>query len=167
MKLNLGSADRHFDGFVSVDLEFPQCPLHPGNRHVHYPQEFCRQDLRFKWAWDDNSIEHILAYDIFEHLPNRIQTMNEAWRVLQPGGVLDIEVPDASRGCGFHQDPTHVSQWCMNSFQYYQAGSFAVQRFADSYGIIARFEIVTLANMKCPDVVEETWKIKAVLKAVK
>lgn len=159
MKLNLGSADRHIDGYVSVDCVAmgAQC----------CSQHFQLADLSREWPWPDNSVEAIIAYDIIEHLPDRILTMNEMWRVLVPGGTADIEVPNAARGSGYFQDPTHVSPWCMNSFQYYQAGSFAVQRLADSYGIRARFEIVSLLEMLCKDVVEDVWKIKALLRAVK
>lgn len=167
LKLNLGSADRHIEGYVSVDKEWPMCPKHPGERHVHGSQEFHRADLSQRWPWANDSVESIIAYDIIEHLPDRIFTMNEMWRVLVPGGIADIEVPDASKGCGFHQDPTHISPWCMNSFQYYQNGSFAVQRLADSYGIRARFDVVSLEERRYNDVMEDTWKIKAILRAVK
>lgn len=173
LKLNLGSADRHFDGYVSVDRHWPACPEWPGcgmfyKQHVHSPLEFQVADLSSNyWPWNTSSVDAIIAYDIIEHLPNRINTMNEIWRTLVNGGIVDIEVPNASRGAGFYQDPTHVSAWCMNSFQYYQHGSFAVQRLADAYGILARFEIVSLSEMQCKDVVEDVWKIKAVLRAVK
>jgi len=173
MRLNLGSADRHFDGYVSVDRSWPVCSAWPGcgaehKRHVHPPTEFKFADLSLpKWPWANSSVEAIIAYDIVEHLPNRIQTMNEIWDILQPGGIVDIETPDAAKGPGFFQDPTHVSPWVLNSFQYYQEGSYAVQRLADSYGIKARFEILKLFSVPCQDVVEETWKIKAILKAVK
>lgn len=119
------------------------------------------------WPWETSSVDAIIAYDIIEHLPDRINTMNEMWRILKNGGIADIEVPNAAHGAAFAQDPTHVSMWVKNSFQYYQHGSFAVQRLADSYGIRARFEIVSLSDVLCPDMFEEVWKIKAVLKAVK
>src|SRR5690242_811116 len=131
MKLNLGAADRHIDGFISVDLCFATRP----------PGPFVIVDLRQSWPWDYSMVDEIVAYDIIEHLPDRIHTMNEMWRVLKPGARAVIEVPNASRGAGFFQDPTHVSWWCRNTFQYFQEGSFAHKRLAKSYGITARFKI--------------------------
>ena len=152
MKLNLGAADRALEGFLSVDICEPADIV---------------TDLSQPWPWPDSSVDEVAAFDIVEHLPDRIHTMNELHRVLKPGGVARIEVPNASRGAGFWQDPTHVSGWCLNSFQYFEHGSFAVQRLAKSYGITARFRIVSLGERSYQDVREEVWKIAAVLEAVK
>ena len=152
MKLNLGCADRNFPGYLGVDIAPPADVV---------------TDLRETWPWGDNSAEEILAFDLVEHLPDRIHTMNEAWRVLRPGGLFIIEVPNAARGAGFAQDPTHTSQWCMNSFQYYEAGSFAVQRLARAYGITARFKVASLTEKEYQDAHEKVWKITAHLIAIK
>lgn len=152
MRLNLGACDRAFDGFQSVDLVGPADII---------------ADLSKPWPWPDSSVDEVRAHDIIEHLPNRILTMNELHRVLKPGARATIEVPDASKGPGFFQDPTHVSPWVMNSFQYFQEGSLAVRRFADSYGITARFRIIELGERQVPDVIEPVWKITAILQAVK
>lgn len=162
MKLNLGAADRHFDGYVSVDWILP--------KQWKPPIECQHADLTHpRWPWDDSSVDEILAFDIFEHLPNRILSMNESWRVLKLGGLLKIEVPNAVRdgGAGFVQDPTHVSPWCMNSFQYFENGSPAHARFAQSYGIKSAFDVVELTEVSWQEKYEITWKIKATLRAVK
>lgn len=152
MKLNLGATDRRFDGYISVDI------VQPAEIHA---------DLTKPWPWSDSSIEEVLAYDIFEHLPDKIHTMNELWRVLKPGCVAQIEVPCASHGAGAFQDPTHRSFWTMNDFQYYQEGSFARRRFAGSYGIRARFFINGLTEQQVPDQYESVYKIHVMLEAVK
>ena len=97
MKLNLGCCDAPLGGYVNVDL-VPG----PGVDQV--------ADLRQSWPWPDNSVEYIRAWDIVEHLPDKIFTMNETWRVLQPGGRVEIAVPTTD-GTGAFQDPTHVSFW--------------------------------------------------------
>lgn len=91
MKLNLGSCGRDIPGFVSVDI----CP----------PAEIIA-DLSKRWPWPDSSVDEVLALDIFEHLPSKLHTMNELWRVLKPGGKATIEVPCAAHGTGAFQDPT-------------------------------------------------------------
>lgn len=151
MKLNLGCNDRHMDGFVSVDIAPPADVI---------------TDLREPWPWPDSSVDEVMALDVIEHLPDRIHTMNELWRVMRPGAVATIEVPNAAKGAGFYQDPTHTAAFCMNSFQYFEYGSFAHKRLAQHYGINAAFE-VKLWESDYQDAYEKVWKIHAILRAVK
>ena len=81
------------------------------------------------------SVDAIRASHVMEHIPagaDRIAVMNEAHRVLKPGGVFEIRVPNCLSGT-WHAfaDPTHVSFWCIPSFHYFD-GRFAAN--AD-YGI--------------------------------
>jgi 2-polyprenyl-3-methyl-5-hydroxy-6-metoxy-1,4-benzoquinol methylase len=124
-------------------------------------------DLSQPWPWPDSSVSEVAAYDVIEHIADRTHFMNELHRVLAPGGCAIIETPNASRGAGYFQDPTHKAPWCMNSFQYFEDGSFAQRRLAKSYGITARFKIVSLGEHEYQDVHEKVWKITAVLQAVK
>jgi glycosyltransferase involved in cell wall biosynthesis len=128
MKLNLGCCDAAIGGFVNVDIV-----AGPGVDEV--------ADLSKPWPWVDNSVEYVRAWDIIEHLPNKIMTMNEMYRVLAPGGRAEIAVPTTD-GTGAFQDPTHVSFWNRRSFLYYEAGNPYRERFAASYGITARFRPV-------------------------
>jgi predicted SAM-dependent methyltransferase len=81
-KLNLGANDRAVPGFLSVDIVPPADVV---------------ADLSQAWPWEDSSVEEIVAYDVFEHIADKRHSMNEAWRVLRPGGRLTIEVPSASK----------------------------------------------------------------------
>ncbi len=152
MKLNLGACDRKFPGYLSVDICAPADVI---------------ADLTHPWPWEDSTVGAVKAFDIAEHIENKIHFMNELHRVCRPGAVVEIEVPSATKGAGAFQDPTHRSYWTMNSFQYFQAGSNAVRRFARSYGITARFTVRSLTERQYQDVKEPVWKILAVLEAVK
>lgn len=153
MRLNLGANDRKFPGFISVDIAPPADII-------------C--DLSGPWdKFGDSTVLEVLAFDVIEHVADRIHFMNELHRVLVPGGKATIETPNASRGAGFWQDPTHRSGWVLNSFQYFEDGSFAHNRLAKSYGITARFKILSLGERSYKDAHEEVWKITAVLEAVK
>jgi SAM-dependent methyltransferase len=124
MRLNLGCCDALLPDYVNVDVVGA-----PGIQVA---------DLRQRWPWADGSIDHVRAWDIIEHLPDKIFTMNELWRVLRPGGTAEIAVPTTD-GTGAFQDPTHVSFWNRRSFLYYEAGNPYRDRFATSYGITAKF----------------------------
>lgn len=126
-------------------------------------------DLCQSWPWPDSSVDEIEAFDVFEHLPDKRHTINSLYRVLKPGGRAKIEVPSASRGAGGFQDPTHISYWTANDFEYYEKGNYARERFRNSpyYGINADFRIVSLAQEKYMGKWDEVWKIKVVLEALK
>lgn len=145
--LNLGSSDAHVGGYVNVDI------CEPADAVV---------DLSQPWPWADSSVDGIRAHDIIEHLPDKIRTMNEAWRVLRPGGRIEVEVPTTD-GPGAFQDPQHISFWNRNSFFYYTAGDPHRERFGKAYGVQARFRVV-YERMEAPCGVP---KLTIVMEAVK
>jgi SAM-dependent methyltransferase len=81
-------------------------------------------DLEQRWPLEDGSVGLIRANDAVEHLRDPIHTMNEAWRVLAPGGFLMIHTP-STNGTGAFCDPTHRSFWNRLSFRYYTDPAFA------------------------------------------
>ena len=129
--MNLGAGNRRIEGYTSVDI--------------------CRDaefvaDLRERWPWEDSTVEEVLAYDVFEHLPDKTHTMNELWRVLKPGGRAKLQIPHATQGDGGHCDPTHRSYWTQTDFEYYEPGYAERERFRDwdSYPLKADFTIANL-----------------------
>ena len=151
MKLNLCCSDAHADGFVNVDR------VPPADQIV---------DLEQGWLWPDSSVSEVRAWDAFEHLRHKIHTMNECYRVLVPGGTLDLIVPTTD-GRGAFQDPTHVSFWTPNDLWYFCEDHPCWQRFHASYGITARFRLVVKTHaMECPES-NRIWKLHAILEAVK
>lgn len=190
ISLNLGSSDRAIPGYVAVDV----VPRPEG-----MTGEYQKADLALPWLWPDSSVERIYAADIFEHIGDcqhtgkqicsrcmpreidgrhwsgRIHVMNESWRVLQPGGILTMECPDASKGAGQWQDCTHVQPWTPNGLQYFADGSGAHKRFAVAYGITARFRVLSVtermyAEMAGPTGAQvncEVWKFTAKMECVK
>jgi len=107
--LDLGGQFNKWDHYETVDLMNADIIMDLDEEH---------------WNLPDNSVGVIKAYHIFEHLKDPINAMNEAFRVLAPGGFLFIEVPSAD-GRGAFQDPTHKSFWNQNSIWYYTDQNFA------------------------------------------
>lgn len=135
MRLNLGCCDQLLPGWINVDLVAP-----PGVNVIDRT-DFQFADLREKWPWPDSSVEAIRAFDVIEHLPDKIHTMNEAWRVMAPGARMEIFVP-LFPGSGSVQDPTHVSFWVERSFLYFEAGNIYRDRFAHGNGVKAKFRTI-------------------------
>lgn len=106
--LDLGGRLNSWEGFTTVDLMDSDVIA----------------NLDDVWPFEDNSVGVIRASHVFEHLKDPIHTMNEAFRVLAPGGWLLIEVP-STEGRGAFQDPTHVSFWNENSIWYYTNKDFS------------------------------------------
>jgi predicted SAM-dependent methyltransferase len=162
-RLNLGASTDIRAGWVNADIFAA-----PGIDVV--------TNLDEPWPWPESSVDEIYAADIFEHLQNRIFTMNQAWLVLKPGGILTMECPDAAKGAGQWQDCTHVMPWTPNGLQYFADGSPAHKRFSAAYGITARFKILGVTERVYKEfagdpnghgVYCDVWKFTALLEAVK
>ena len=154
VKLNLGACDRALPDYRSVDIAPPADEI---------------ADLTKAWPWPDSSIEAVYAHDVFEHLPDKRHTMNELYRVLEPGGTADVCVPTI-RGVGACCDPTHLSLWSAGDFEYYERGNYARERFRNSpyYGINADFSIAGFEHVHYVNKFDETvWKFRVHLKAEK
>ena len=130
----------HPDTEVGID------PYHP----ICAPKQYAEDGY---WRWHDydretddvvlprpiptGSVEKVYASHVLEHIPAgspRINTFNEAWRILKPGGTFTFRVPligvgaDPVQGWQAWADPTHVSYWWFpHSFEY-----FTGQRGADA-----------------------------------
>ena len=149
LSLNLSCSDAHEpNGYTNVDIVEPADVL-------------C--DLELAWPWPDSSVDYIRAVDIFEHLCDKIHTLNEAWRVLVPGGILFMVVPTTD-GRGAWQDPTHSSFWNPNSLFYLEHGNPHNTRFAKAYGMRHQFLIKSQKHELLQD---QVWKLTAILEAVK
>jgi len=102
-------------------------------------------DLEQPWPLEDNSVGLILAEDVLQQLGSPVHVMNEAYRVLAPGGFLLIRVPSTD-GRGAFQDPRSRSFWNEHSFWYYTQARFAgeIPEFK------GRFQVARLRTF-CPD----------------
>lgn len=82
VKLNVGGGDVEIDGFVNIDIKNGI-----DARKLPYP---------------DNSVDVLYASHILEHFDydKEVDAVLQEWvRVLRPGGLLQISVPDVSKYC--------------------------------------------------------------------
>ena len=83
-RLNLGCGSRPKRGWINIDLG---------------PEADYRLDVRRAWPFPESSVDRIYSEHFFEHLeyPREVNAfLLEARRVLQPGGVLSMAVPDTA-----------------------------------------------------------------------
>ncbi|MGF1481007.1 MAG: glycosyltransferase domain-containing protein [Cyanophyceae cyanobacterium] len=150
LRIDLGCGANKDECFIGVDIR----PV-PG---VDIVADLCK-----KFPFKDNSVDEIKAHDIIEHLPDRIHTMNEIWRVCKHDSKVDILVPSTD-GRGAFQDPTHVSFWNINSFKYYCVEFPKYLELCQSYGFKGAFRIESLEHIESNDKVIH---VKAQLSVVK
>lgn len=95
----------------------------------------------FPWPLPDDHFLIVYAIQVLEHLPDRVRTMEEIWRICRHGAVVIVSVPD---GCcpGFVQDPTHQSPWNIGTFLYFCPDQFIRGQTEPDYDIRARFRVL-------------------------
>jgi len=88
VKLNVGCGEMILPGYVNIDpyWEFPGIDLRADARNLPY---------------EDNSVDEILSCHVLEHMDfhQGYKALQEAYRVLKPGGVLVIELPNLTASC--------------------------------------------------------------------
>ena len=151
IRVDLGCGTHKEEGFIGVDV-------------IAGDQVDVIADLNGDFPFPDNSIDFIKAHDFIEHLPDRIHTMNEIWRICKPDAIIDISVPSTD-GRGAFQDPTHVSFWNLNSFMYYcQEFPLYLAGCQSHYGFKGEFSIVSIEEKQSA---HQVIHVHAVLKAIK
>lgn len=72
-----------------------------------------------KLPFEDNSIDEFLATHLIEHLRNPLPFMEEIHRIAKQDAKAVFRVPYGASDDAF-EDPTHVRQYFLNSFQYFE-----------------------------------------------
>lgn len=99
MKLHIGCGSRVIDGYFNIDaVHNPNAPRAP---ELLYTFEFDRDKLIHPIPLDDGVAEEILGVHVFEHFYRWTcdAVVAEFHRLLKPGGVLILELPDLIKCC--------------------------------------------------------------------
>lgn len=128
MQIEIGGGTLLTPGYINLD------PVHGQGAWKRYAQDT-------PWPTGPNTVDRIRASHVMEHIPagfdQRIKVMNEAHRVLKPGGTFEMIVPCVQvhgkmTGWQAWADPTHVSFWVLPESFHYFDGVFAANAH---YGI--------------------------------
>lgn len=131
MKIDIGGGTAPALGYINLDP-------------VHGEGEWKRLAQDTPWPVADNEVEALRASHVVEHVPaghERIAMFNEAWRVLRPGGQFEIVVPLFPSWQAV-ADPTHVSFWVKESFQYFTGEHGAQANYGMSLWKTVRYWVV-------------------------
>jgi predicted SAM-dependent methyltransferase len=112
MNVNLGCGGDTPNGWINVDFG-PGAKLSkvPVLRHLSrrffshdWDDSIFIHDLRNPLPWEDNTVDNIYSAHTFEHLTKDAgeRLTFETFRVLQPGGVLRVVVPDLGHTVGLY-----------------------------------------------------------------
>lgn len=95
MKLNIGSGSKRYPGYLNVDMDVGSNP------------DFIVDLEKDVYPFDDNSIDHILAHHVLEHMGEGFfHCIKELYRISKHGTIIDVRVPHP-RHDTFLIDPTH------------------------------------------------------------
>ena len=127
LRINLGAGSDIIPGWINHDL-FALPGIDQSHNLNIYP-----------WPWSDSSIDEVVALDVLEHLDDFVRAMEELYRILKPGGMIQLKGPywnsaycyiDPTHRRGYHEssflffDPR--SHWCTDR-SYYTHARFLVE----------------------------------------
>ena len=106
--LNLGCGGRKAPGQLGVDR-------YPGSRAD------IRADLDRPLPFAESCADRVVLEHVLEHVAEPVRLIEEIYRILKPGGVLQVEVPYFAHPDAF-RDPTHRRFFTWGSFDYFVEG---------------------------------------------
>jgi SAM-dependent methyltransferase len=112
-------------------------PAGPPRTEVDLPED---SPLTLPLPWADDSVDSVRAHDVIGLLPDRIQTMNELWRILRAGGTAEISVLTTD-GPGAFAHPASRTFWNRSSFDWFVAGHHQHAQSGARFGIRAAFNV--------------------------
>ncbi len=122
--VDLGCGTRKTPGSIGVDIQ-----KLPGVDLV--------LDLdQFPYPFANGSVDEVHLKHVLEHLPDVMGIMEEVWRVLKPGGTVQIRVPHFT-GTLAWKDPTHRRSFTSESFGYFGENGY-------SFYTHARFRVASV-----------------------
>jgi len=91
----------------------------------------------FPYPFDDNTVDKIYIDNTLEHLESPLKVMEEMYRIVKPGGEVEVIVPYFRSAAAFI-DPTHKHFFTVESFSYYDPSHEICQQYDYT---LARFKV--------------------------
>jgi predicted SAM-dependent methyltransferase len=122
IKVNLGCGTRPLPGFINVDAR--------DIKDIEYPNTRIENMACF----DDNYADYVYACHVLEHLPRNLtfSSICEWNRILKPGGMLRIAVPDWDATVEYYNrsgDLENLLNWLYGGREYLENSHFRIFNF--------------------------------------
>jgi len=123
VKLHIGCGTDYKDGWINID----------NNSDNNIRKLDMNVDLRNGLPFKDNSVDYIFNEHFLEHLTwdEGTQTIREFMRVLKPGGILRIAMPDLARSVKMYED----ENWEYSNLRYFKKYGIIVETRAQNLNL--------------------------------
>lgn len=156
-KLYLGCGKDHKEGFINIDRE-----------PFEGVDTVC--DITKGLPFEDSTADYIFSQDFMEHLPpeSKVSVINEIWRVLCNGGLMEHYIPNAGSRNDFGS-PSHLSHWNLQQFEHFDIDSYRYDVDHEYEGFIGKFQKVLAEEVNYQDEygVQVPQSIHVIYKAIK
>jgi SAM-dependent methyltransferase len=132
MKINIGCGRDYKAGWLNTDIS-RDCKA---DAYFDIRKDIIVKGPRVGDKVVDNSADYVYISGVLEQIGENehlVHAMNECWRVLKDGGIMEVIVPNA-RFAIAHQDPMDVRKFTKETFLYFLGGSRQYKLYGSVYG---------------------------------
>jgi LmbE family N-acetylglucosaminyl deacetylase len=181
-RLHLGCGEQEKRGWINVDRVEPKWAALDNS--CFFKADFAEASQTIKDADGndvsviflgipvaDNAEDYVFSEDVLEHIPpeRRVDVLNEIWRVLVPGGLMEHYIPNAGSQNDFGS-LSHLSHWNLQCFDHVDVKSKRWESDHTFEGFVGGFTKVKaeLVNWRVEeDGVKRAQSLHVVYRAVK
>lgn len=135
-RLNIGCGRDYRDGWWNCDIS-----------------QNCKSDATLDIAtqqipFSGGTVDEVYISGVLEQIAGNeglIHAMNECYRVLKPGGVMTVVVPNARYAIA-HRDPMDVRKFTREMFEYFRSGTREFKLYGSVYGFCGWTDITVTEN---------------------
>jgi SAM-dependent methyltransferase len=98
---------------------------------------------KLPWPIESDQFEKITFNDILEHLDEPLKVVEELWRILTPGGICHIRVPNWEFGQAY-RDITHKRPYQIDTFDLFDPST----EYGQDYGFYSKCHFTVLEKRK-------------------
>lgn len=122
--MNIGCGRDYREGWVNTDVSLET----KADFHFDIGKETLLMDGdQAELVYISGVLEQIGPNDEFKH------ALNECWRFLKPGGIIQIVVPNAKYAIA-HRDPMDIRKFTPDTFRYFIEGNQEYRDYGSVYG---------------------------------
>lgn len=137
--LDLGCGSRPFEAFFNGRVRHWIGADFPSTGHPHAQPDVIADGMKLPLA--DQAFDTVLCTQVLEHVPEPVELLREAWRVLRPGGYLVLTAPQYNALHGEPEDFYRYTKYGLDHLA--KKVGFSVRRIEPIGGFISLFTFVT------------------------